>query len=177
MIRLRRSCPEDLAFVTALERTAGNREFIGQWSDAEHLAAMGSGVRSHRIIESPQGEPVGYLIAYDCVDAGCGIYVKRILVKDKGRGMGRAALARFLDDSFARTEVALVWLIVFERNARAQAVYRALGFERFDPEAREAAPFDASAEPPREGAFRMILRRLSPSRKRGGPESEWERLA
>jgi diamine N-acetyltransferase len=177
MIRLRSSCPEDLAFVTTLERMAGNRDFIGQWSDAEHLAAMGSEVRSHWIIESPEGEPAGYLIAYDCVDAGCGIYVKRILVKDKGRGIGRAALARFVEDSFARTEVALVWLIVFERNARAQAVYHALGFQRFDPDAVEAVPFDAAAEPPREGAFRMILRRPSPAGKRGSPKPEWERIA
>jgi diamine N-acetyltransferase len=158
MIRLRPSRPDDLAFVTTLERHPDNRAFIGQWSDEQHLAAMDSPQRSHLVIED-DGEAAGYIIAYDCADAGCGIYVKRLLVRDKERGVGRRALSLFLDEAFVRPEVDLAWLLVFEFNARAQAVYRALGFERFDPAPPEAARFDRAAEPPREGSFRMLLRR------------------
>jgi hypothetical protein len=39
---------------------------------------MDCAARSHWIVESPEGVPAGYLIAYDCVAAGCGVYVKRI---------------------------------------------------------------------------------------------------
>jgi diamine N-acetyltransferase len=158
MIRLRPSRPDDLAFVTTLERHPDNRAFIGQWSDEQHLAAMDAPGRSHLIVEE-EGAAVGYLIAYDCAAAGCGVYVKRLLVKNKGRGVGRAALSLFIDEAFARPEVALAWLIVFEFNVRAQAVYRALGFERFDPPPSEAARFDRIAEPPPEGALRMRLHR------------------
>ncbi len=83
-----------------------------------------------------------------------GIYVKRILVKDKERGTGRAALASFVEKVLARDGTQCVWLIVRGDNARAQAVYRSLGFVRFDPET-ERTLYDAAAEPPAEGCFRM----------------------
>jgi diamine N-acetyltransferase len=152
-VRLRRSAPADLAFVTALERHPDNRDFIGQWSDDEHLAAMaGTNGREHWVIER-DGALAGYLIAYDRRAAGCGVYVKRILVKDKERGTGRAALACFLEEAFARDGTDHLWLIVRDTNARAQAVYRGLGFERFEPDDR--ARYDAAAEPPAPGCFRM----------------------
>ena len=158
-ISLRRSTPEDLAFVTALERHPENRELIGQWSDAEHLAAIeGRGRWRHWIIED-EDRPAGYLIARDCAAQGAGIYVKRILVADKERGTGQRALARFVEQSFARDDVAFVWLIVRNENARAQAVYRKAGFERFTPAGEEAAGLDVVAEAPLDRCFRMVLRR------------------
>jgi hypothetical protein len=45
---------------------------------------------------------------------------------------------------------------VREDNARAQAVYRSLGFMRFEP-GRGAALYDNAAEPPMEGSLRMRL--------------------
>jgi len=158
-VRLRHSTPADLGFVTTLERHPDNRDWIGQWSDDEHLAAIASkDGREHWIIDTG-GERAGYLIAYDCRGAGAGIYVKRILVKDKSRGIGRAALALFVEHAFARSGTGSVWLIVRDDNARAQAVYGALGFERFDP-GGEGSRYDTAAEPPRDARyFRMRLTR------------------
>jgi len=158
-VRLRPSRPEDLRFVTALERHPDNCELIGQWSDAEHLAAMaGSRGRSHWIVER-DGEPAGYLIAYDCSGVGTGVYVKRLLVADKGRGTGRAALAQFLERAFASAQVSFVWLIVRGENVRAQALYASLGFERLELASEQAERFDRAAEPPMAEAFRMCLDR------------------
>ena len=156
-VRLRPTTPADLAFVTALERDPGNRELIGQWSDAEHLAAIaGEDGRTHGIIER-DGTAAGYLIVYDCVAEGKGVYLKRILVADKGRGTGSAALRAFLDRCFARPDVDFVWLIVLDWNARAQAVYRKLGFEEFEPTPNDAASYEA-IDSAREGAIRMRAR-------------------
>jgi ribosomal protein S18 acetylase RimI-like enzyme len=158
-ITLRPSRPEDLAFVTTLERDPGNRDLIGQWTDAEHLAAMaGENGRSHSIIER-DGAPAGFLIAFDCRAQGAGFHVKRILVADKDRGTGTAALRAFLARAFERDGADLVWLLVRGWNERAQAVYRGLGFEPFDPQGEAAIPFDRSAEPPSAQSFRMILRK------------------
>ena len=156
-VRLRRSAPDDLAFVTALERHPDNRDWIGQWSDDEHLAAIaGKQAREHWIIER-DGESAGYLVAYDCRAAGAGVYVKRILVKDKSRGTGRAALALFIEEASRRFAPVAVWLIVHETNARALKVYRSLGFERFEP-GGDSQLYDAAAEPPRDSEyFRMRL--------------------
>ena len=156
-VRLRPSRPEDLGFVTALERHPDNRELIGQWSDAEHLAAMaGSQGREHWIVER-DGSAAGYLIAYDCRARDAGFYVKRILVGDKERGTGTAALRAYLVNAFGLEGVACVWLIVRDRSARALAVYRKLGFERFDPTPEEGSRYDAAGEPAMAGALRMRL--------------------
>ena len=158
--RLRRSAPGDLAFVTALERHPGNRDLVGQWSDAQHLAAMAAADREHWIVESGDDRrAAGYMIVYDCIAARCGIYIKRILLAEKGTGTGKAVLRHYLDGAFRRAGVDFVWLIVFDWNARARAAYRAVGFERFDPLPEEAARFDRAAEPPAPGAFRMRVRR------------------
>lgn len=155
MVSLRPTRPDDLPYVTALERDPANRDLIGQWSDADHLAAVQRvGGREHWIIERA-GARAGYLIAYDCRSAGAGIYVKRILVEEKNAGTGRAALAAFIDDASARPGVDGIWLIVRNGNARARKVYESLGFARFDPGEEERARFDAVAEAPEDRCFRM----------------------
>ena len=42
-------------------------------------------------------------------------------------------------------------------NARAQAVYASLGFQRFDPEGEESRRYDGVAEAPMDACFRMRL--------------------
>jgi len=154
---LRPTLPADLAFVTGLERHPDNRALIGQWSDAEHLAAIaGRDGREHWIIER-DGAAAGYLIAFDGRAHGAGIYVKRILVAEKGRGTGKAALARFLDDATARDGVAFVWLLVREQNLRAQAVYTGLGMRRYACTPEVAARWDATIDPAGPGVLRMRL--------------------
>jgi ribosomal protein S18 acetylase RimI-like enzyme len=156
-VTLRPTREADLSWVTALERRADHVDIIGQWSDAEHLAAIrGIDEREHWIIER-DGQPAGYLIAYDRRSAGAGIYVKRILVDEKERGTGKAALAAYLDDAFARSGVDAVWLIVRNGNDRARAVYESLGFQAFAPDAGQAQRYDSVAEAPQDKCFRMRL--------------------
>jgi len=142
--------------VTALERHPANRDLIGQWSDAEHLAAIERrDGREHWIIEL-DGRPAGYLIAYDARTHGAGFYLKRILVEAKEAGTGTEALRLFAAD-LRKRGADWVWLIVFEWNDRAQRVYRKLGFEAIDPRGNEKLRLDRGGEPPAEGAFRMRL--------------------
>jgi RimJ/RimL family protein N-acetyltransferase len=153
-VRLRPTRPDDLDFVTRLERDPENRDFIGQWTDAEHLDAIAArGGREHWIIER-DGAPAGYLIVFDGSGEGTGLYVKRLLVAEKEKGTGKAALAAFLDDAFARPGVEFVWLQVFDRNARAQAVYTRLGFVRFEVSGEDDARWQR-VDPGREGIWRM----------------------
>ena len=156
-IHLRAATAADLPFITTLERLPENREHIGQWTDAEHLDAIERrGGREHWIIER-DGAKAGYLIAYDATDRAAGIYVKRILVADKERGTGTAALTCLLDDACVRKGVDFVWLLVREKNERGQAVYRKLGMRRYDPSPEEAARWDATVDPAGEGVFRMRI--------------------
>ena len=158
-VRLRPSTPADLAFVTTLERDPENRPIIGQWSDEEHLAAMrGEGGRWHSIIER-DGAPAGYMIAYDCRAATGSVYLKRVLVARKERGTGKAAVGLFVAETFRRLAPDFIWLNVYDSNARAQAVYRALGFRDFEPGEEEACRLTAAAEAPAPEAHRMRIDR------------------
>jgi ribosomal protein S18 acetylase RimI-like enzyme len=158
-VTLRPSRAGDLGWITALERHPENREFIGQWSDAEHASAIaGENARSHWIIER-DGEPAGYLIAYDGGAHYPGVYVKRVLIARKERGTGQAALAAFLDGAFAAERVTFAWLLVFRQNERAQAVYRKLGFAPFEPDAETARTLGLAGDPPFAAAIAMRLER------------------
>jgi predicted GNAT superfamily acetyltransferase len=82
-----------------------------------------------------------------------GVYVKRILVADKERGTGKAALRAFIAEALGRPGRRFVWLNLREPNACARAVYRALGFERFEPSLEEGA----GGEMPHQGVFSMRI--------------------
>ena len=156
-VRLRRSTPADLAYVTQLERNAENRPQIGQWSDAEHLAAMAGEQGREQWIFERDGAPAGYLIAYDRrASEGC-IYVKRVLVDAKGQGTGKAAMTAFLAEAFARPGTQYVWLTVRDENLRAQSVYLDVGFERWEPTGEESARADRMGEPRMANTFRMRI--------------------
>jgi ribosomal protein S18 acetylase RimI-like enzyme len=159
VVRLRHTKPSDIAWVTALERHPDNRELIGQWSDAEHAAAItGERGRSHWMVER-DGEPAGYLIAYDGGANYPGVYVKRILIARKERGTGQAALTAFLDDALTPEPVTFAWLLVRRENARAQAVYRKLGFAPFEPDAETGRSLGLAGDSPFGEAIAMRLGR------------------
>lgn len=156
---LRPTRPGDLPFVTALERDPANRDFIGQWTDEEHAAAVrGEGQRQHRIVEV-DARPAGYVITYDGRGISPSLYVKRILVADKERGVGTAAMSAVLDDAFMQRGIDFAWLLVREWNARAQAVYRKLGFARYEPAVQDAESLARYAEAPGPQSFRMRVDR------------------
>lgn len=128
-VRLRPTAESDLDFVLGLEGDDANSPFVGSWSREEHRAAIEAPDRQHWIIElAPEGRRVGYLIGMDLRAAGLGVHLKRIVVAQKGLGIGRAATALFAEQAFATLQPDFVWLDVLEGNERAQAAYRAAGF-------------------------------------------------
>jgi diamine N-acetyltransferase len=159
LVCLRPTRRDDLDFVLGLERHPDNTPFIGSWPEEEHLDAMSRADREHWIVEdaATRGR-IGYLIAFDLTARACGVYVKRIVVADKGRGLGRAALAQLRDHAFDDLRAPYVWLAVFPENARAQRAYRALGFARFDLPPAELELHNAAAERTPNQSLLMVLR-------------------
>lgn len=126
-LRLRPTREDDLPFVRRLERDPENTPYISQWTREQHADAIRRSDREHWIIES-DGGPVGYLIAYDLKAQDSGVYVKRIVVTPTGAGLGRVALAAFLEHAYRSLGTDYVWLAVRPDNDRAQRSYAALGF-------------------------------------------------
>ena len=148
MIRLRPTTPADLDFVLTLEHHPDQRPFIGQWTREQHLDTMARPDREHWIIERAEdGAPQGYLIAYDVRAAGYGIYIKRIAITEKSKGVGREALREFLAHALRDHRAASVWLAVRHHNTRAQRAYAAVGFVERPLSPDEWQMFRASVDP------------------------------
>jgi RimJ/RimL family protein N-acetyltransferase len=135
---LRPTAPADLDFVLALERQPENAGLVGQWTRDEHAAAIERADREHWIVERiGGGERVGFILAFDLSERGLGAYVKRIVVGEKSRGLGREALAAFLRHAARDLGASCAWLVVAHDNARAIRAYSALGFREASPSERE----------------------------------------
>ena len=93
---------------------------------------------SHCVVGCRDGEPVGFylLIDQDCpLSPGLtGAELKQIYIlsAEYGSGLGRLLFDHALDAASGAGNETL-WLSVSDRNQRAQAFYRKLGFQRLGP--------------------------------------------
>jgi len=153
-LRLRPTRETDLPFVRELEQAPENTPFISQWTTEQHADAIRRSDRQHWIIDSDDG-PLGYLIAYDLKAQDSGVYVKRIVVSRKDAGLGRTALAQFLEHAYRDLGTDYVWLAVRPENERAQRSYQALGFE-FTKRSERARECTAAGRDPENPNLLMI---------------------
>lgn len=128
-VYLRPTRASDLEFVISAERDSENALFIGQWPRDRHLAACSNPDERHWIvIASATQQPVGYLIMTGVANPDQSLLIKRIVITQKGCGLGPAALTKAVSIAFLELHAHRVWLDVVENNHRAMAIYRKLGF-------------------------------------------------
>jgi diamine N-acetyltransferase len=126
-VRLRAATVSDLPHVVAFERHPDTESFIIAWPLERHAAAMSDTDVRYLIIEEGR-KPVGFLLVAGLAPLGDRIELRRIVVGQKGLGIGRAAIERLLSWAFAMERVQVVWLDVFSDNARALHLYESIGF-------------------------------------------------
>lgn len=127
-VRLRPTAEEDLKFVLREEGDEENRPFIGRWPRERHLEALADDGVEHSILEDGDGAPVGYAILTGIRDPGRVFCLKRLMVAERGRGYGRAALRLIGERVFGELGAHRLWLDVKEENARARGLYESEGF-------------------------------------------------
>jgi diamine N-acetyltransferase len=128
-VRLRPTMQSDIDFVLTLERDPANLPFITPWERTQHEAAIRFPDFRHFVIEGGGDfEPAGFLILIGCRSPHQAIELKRLVVRDKGRGVGRAALRVAKRLAFDDLGAHRFWLDVRTRNTRAQALYASEGF-------------------------------------------------
>jgi RimJ/RimL family protein N-acetyltransferase len=137
-VRLRPTMQSDLEFVLSLERDPDNLPFITPWEKIQHEAAIRFPNFRHFIIETgPALEAGGFLILIGCRNQHQAIELKRMVVRDKHQGFGRAALRVAKKTVFDDLGAHRFWLDIKKSNTRAQALYAGEGFV-FEGELREA---------------------------------------
>jgi RimJ/RimL family protein N-acetyltransferase len=137
-VRLRPTMQSDLSFVLSLEHDPENLPFITPWERTQHEAAIRFPDFRHFIIETGEGlEAGGFLILVGCRNPHQSVELKRMVVRDKNRGFGRAALRVAKKIAFDDLGAHRFWLDVKRRNLRAKSLYDGEGFV-VEGELREA---------------------------------------
>ena len=136
-IELRRTTERDLPYVLLAEGHEDNRRFVTAWPEQKHRAALLDANIEHLILESkPNSQRIGFVILAGLQGEHRSIEFMRIVVTDKGKGYGRAAVRAIKRHAFESLSAHRLWLDVKEHNARARALYEQEGF-RYEGTLRE----------------------------------------
>ena len=139
-IEIVRATEADIPFIMATERLPGNEGLVGRWEREEHELAIADAGNAY-FVGIAERKPVGFVIVQHWASDNRATLIKRIIVADTGKRIGRELLSLVIDAIFRETDASSVWLNVRAHNTRAQASYRALGF-RFE----DRANFPPAAE-------------------------------
>ena len=128
-LRLRPTMLSDLAFVQTVETDARNLPFITPWERTQHEGAVRIPDFRHFIVEAGAAyERSGFIILQGCRNQHGSVELKRIVLQDKGQGLGRRCVRLLKHMAFSGLHAHRFWLDVKQLNARALALYASEGF-------------------------------------------------
>ncbi len=128
-LRLRPTMLSDLAFVQTVETDARNLPFITPWERTQHEGAVRIPDFRHFIVEAGAAyERSGFIILQGCRNQHGSVELKRIVLQDKGQGLGRRCVRLLKHMAFSDLHAHRFWLDVKQLNTRALALYASEGF-------------------------------------------------
>jgi RimJ/RimL family protein N-acetyltransferase len=133
----------DVSAIIALEKGPIAREFVGQWDEDRHRAALVSGDARYYVSQTESGEIQAYAILRGIQEDSRAIELKRIVVAVPERGLGRRLLKELQQIAFDDLRAHRFFLDVYENNSRARHLYESLGF-RYEGIMRDAARRDGA---------------------------------
>ena len=136
-IELRQTTESDLQYVLSAEGNEENRRFITVWPEEKHRDVLDDANIEHLIIASkPTNQRIGFVILAGLQSEHRNIEFMRIVITEKGRGYGRAAVRAIKRHAFETLSAHRLWLDVKEHNMRARVLYEQEGF-RYEGTLRE----------------------------------------
>lgn len=101
--------------------------FIDPWTEERHRRCIEATDEAHLLVVD--GERVlGFVLLAGLNNEHRSVELRRIVIGDRGKGTGRAALRLVLQEAFSALGAHRVWLDVKPDNARARRAYAAMGF-------------------------------------------------
>ncbi|MDQ8042975.1 MAG: GNAT family protein [Solirubrobacteraceae bacterium] len=125
-ITLRAATADDIDFMVDAERDPDARPYISNSTPDEHRRLIDGDTHEALVVERG-GEAAGF-IHRTAVDRDGVVELSRLVIADRGAGIGRAALALAIDHVFRTTPAHRLWLDVLPHNDRARRAYAAAGF-------------------------------------------------
>ena len=132
----------DIDALLTLENDLDNKRFIFPYSRERHIEAINRDDEKHLSVwEKESCTLVGFILLAGLTNPNCSLEFRRIVIRDKGKGMGRDCLRLIKHYCFDVLQFHRLWLDVFEDNLRALTLYKSEGF-RVDGKLREAVKQD-----------------------------------
>lgn len=128
-VALRRSTAADISRLIAFEQHPANAPFIRLWTHAQHEAAIADKNIGHFVVSEASSEKlIGHVILVGMENADLNLEFKRIVISEKGHGLGRDTVRAVKTLAFDELRVHRLWLEVLTQNIRARALYASEGF-------------------------------------------------
>lgn len=124
------SSVEDLDLILELEQRKENKTWIFPYTHERHRQVIHSDTEMHFTLKSEIHNLLGYVILAMTNKEDQSIELRRIVIKAKGIGLGRACLQWMKNYCFLELKAHRVWLDVFLENHRALKLYLSEGFVR-----------------------------------------------
>jgi len=128
-MRFREPVKADAAMIAEWERHPDNAAFIMAWDVERHRTAFEDPDLRYFILDDA-GVAVGFVLLAGLAGAHRAVEFRRLVVAEKGRGYGRAAVEAVKRYCFHVLGAHRLWLDVLEQNARARALYESAGFRQ-----------------------------------------------
>ena len=119
----------DIDKIVSLEKDYENAQFIFPNSKDEHYSYVTDENVEHLLLKSADNEFIGYAILAGLKNTNKSIELRRIVIKEKGKGFGRMAINELKRHCFERLNCHRLWLDVLETNERAKYLYHSAGFK------------------------------------------------
>jgi diamine N-acetyltransferase len=126
---LRQTELADIPFVVATESQPENARYVRQWDADIHRRALVNGDIQHLVVQSlNDSRQLGFIILWGLKIGDSTIELKRIVVADKRRGVGRRAIGLIKQFVFSSLHRNRLWLEVLPENVVAKNLYLSEGF-------------------------------------------------
>ena len=122
------AAPADIPAIRAIEADPRYRGLVGRWSERQHRKEMALASSLYFLLRGAGGEVAGFALMQGFDDPDRKVHLKRIAVRDPGRGVGSILLRGVLERVYGETEVNRIDLDVFLGNDRARRAYEKAGF-------------------------------------------------
>ncbi len=118
----------DIPAIMAVERTPGFEGLVGRWSHEQHAEEIAKPSVRYCVLRD-NGEITGFALLQRIGELDGRVHLKRIAVRNAGRGEGSRLLGAVQEWLFNETATNRLDLDVFVENERARRAYEKAGFQ------------------------------------------------
>lgn len=127
---LRRATSADIATIMEIERQPGFEDLVGRSARSIHEELVDDPTHAYLLGLGEDGGISGFAILRGIGDPMGGVYLKRIAIREPGRGFGSDLLSSVIDWAFSLGDCHRVHLDHFVTNERAHRAYEKCGLRQ-----------------------------------------------